>query len=99
MTTNIVRKESSIKDDANKLRFDLIEPEFEETVASVLTFGAAKYSTGSWKHLEDGINRYYAALRRHISAWRRGEKLDPETGLSHLAHAACNIMFLMYMEE
>jgi hypothetical protein len=28
-------------------------------------------------------------------AWWRGEDTDPETGLSHLAHAGCCLMFLM----
>lgn len=89
----------SNKYDEGKLRFDLVLPEFEEAVADILTLGAEKYEADSWKKVENGIDRYYAALRRHISAWRKGEKLDPESGKHHLAHAACNIMFLMYLDE
>ena len=31
---------------------------------------------------------------RHLNAWRDGEDLDPESGLSHIAHIAtsCNIL-------
>jgi len=30
-----------------------------------------------------------------LFAWWRGQDLDPETGLSHLAHAGCCLVFLM----
>ena len=31
-------------------------------------------------------------------AWFRGERNDPESGLSHLAHAICNLMMLIHYE-
>lgn len=88
-----------IKEDNGKLRFDLILPEFEEDMAAVLTMGAQKYEPNSWQKIKDAKNRYYAALRRHLAAWRKGEKVDPESNISHLAHVACNVMFLMYFES
>lgn len=92
------------KSDTGKLRYDLVLPEFEDMLAAALTFGANKYGANkyganTWQNIDNAENRYYAALRRHISAWRKGEKLDPESGLSHLAHAASNSMFLMYCDE
>lgn len=88
-----------MKFDAGKLRFDLITPDVEEQLAAVLTHGAKKYAANSWQeNVEDPINRYYAALRRHLNAWRKGEKVDPESGLNHLAHVACNVMFLLHFE-
>lgn len=87
------------KFDQDKLRYDLVEPEFEEAVVEVLTYGAAKYAPNSWQKVPDAKNRYYAALRRHIAAWRKGEEIDQESGKSHLAHAACNLMFLMHKGE
>jgi len=42
--------------------------------------------------------RPYAALRRHMAAWWSGEDNDPETGLSHLSHAACCLAFLVAYE-
>ena len=93
------KKELGLKYDDGKARFDLIEPEFEEDIANILTMGANKYAPNSWQHVEDGKNRYYAALRRHLNAWRKGEKIDRESGMSHLAHAACNVMFLMHFER
>lgn len=86
------------KNDGGKARFDLVEPLFEEAVAEILTLGAEEYGENSWKDVPNGVNRYYAALRRHICSWRKGEKADPETGESHLMHAACNLMFLYHFD-
>lgn len=96
---NISTKRIGRKDDDGKERFDLIEPAFEKSMAEVLTMGANKYEANSWQNVEDPVNRYYASLRRHINAWRSGEKLDSESNLTHLAHAACNIMFLMHFDR
>ena len=87
------------KDDKEKNRLDLIEPEFIEGVGKVLTFGANKYEPNNWQKVEDAKDRYYAAALRHLIAWRRGEKTDPESGISHLDHVACNIMFLQHFER
>jgi hypothetical protein len=92
-------KETGMKADIGKTRFDLLLPEFEEAVAKVLTMGAEKYGPNNWQQVDDGENRYYAALRRHLSAWRQGDKIDTESGLSHLAHVASNTMFLMYYDN
>lgn len=88
-----------MKFDTGKNRLDLIEPEFIENVGEVLTFGADKYEPNNWQKVEDPVNRYYAATLRHLLAWRRGEKIDPESGLNHLSHVATNIMFLMHFDK
>jgi hypothetical protein len=86
-----------VKFDTEKARYDLIPPEIEEAIAKVLTFGAAKYGDRNWE-LGMRWGRPYAALRRHMAAWWGGENNDPETGFSHLAHAACCIAFLVAFE-
>ncbi|WGH49945.1 hypothetical protein [Pseudoalteromonas phage vB_PtuP_Slicky01] len=69
-----------------------------ESIAEVLTFGAAKYADDGWKHLEGAEGRYLGALLRHLTAIERGEVLDPESGLPHISHVACNSMFLTYFK-
>lgn len=66
---------------------------FAET-CDVLTFGAGKYDAHNWRQ---GMqwSRLIAAALRHIDAHHRGVVLDPETGLPHVAHALCCILFLM----
>lgn len=79
---------------AVKPRFDLVPWPAIEEIAEVLTFGAAKYEDNNWAR-GARWGRYFAALCRHIFAWWGGEDRDPETGYSHLAHAGCNLIFLM----
>ena len=95
----LMNKTVGVKNDTDKNRLDLIEPEFIEKVGEVLTFGANKYAPNNWQGVEDAEDRYYAAAMRHLLAWRKGEKLDEESGINHLAHVATNMMFLLHFEE
>lgn len=85
------------KFDSDKLRYELLPPELLEEVARVLTFGAKKYADRNWE-LGMKWSRPFGALMRHMWAWWRGEEKDPETGYSHLSHAACCIAFLVSYE-
>lgn len=82
------------KHDQGKPRMELIDSYAMEQLAEVLTFGAKKYAPHNWR---GGIaySRLIAACLRHIFAWVGGQDNDPETGLSHLAHAMCCIMFIL----
>ena len=97
-TKSIAPTTEGRKDDGGKARHDLIPPELPEAIAAVLTFGASKYGERNW---EKGMSwgRPYAALMRHMLAWWRGEKVDTETGMSHLWHAGCCIAFLIAFEQ
>lgn len=90
-----------VKHDNGKARYDLIDADFEQELAEVLTHGATKYTDNNWQNARVGEARarYYAAFRRHTAAWRRGEELDPDSGLPHLVHAACCLMFLRWFER
>lgn len=87
------------KYDTGKLRWDLLQYECVEDIVRILTFGAEKYGQRNWMGVEPFEDRYFAALMRHLVAYRNGEAIDPESGLSHLAHAGCNIMFLSWYEK
>lgn len=92
-----IKSLEGVKFDQDKPRPELIAPEFIESLSLVLTYGAKKYADRNW---EKGMNwsRPFGALMRHMWAWWRGEDKDPETGFSHLAHAACCLMFLITYE-
>ena len=87
-----------IKYDGTKPKMNLLPPKAIVEVAKVLTFGAEKYGAENWKELEDLQNRYTAGALRHIFAHMDGEQLDPETGLSHMAHALCCLLFKLEIE-
>ena len=84
----------AVKFDGDKLRMELLPVRPIEDIASVLTIGAKKYADRNWEKGFD-YSRTYGALQRHMHAWYKGEDNDPETGLSHLAHAGCCLMFLL----
>ena len=90
---------TGIKHDTGKLRYSLL-PWFSITaIVKVLEFGAKKYKINSWQGLADSEDRYFDAAIRHLLAYRDGEWLDPESGLSHLSHAACNVVFLIWLNK
>lgn len=82
-----------VKHDSNKSRVDLISPIALEDLGMVLKHGAAKYGEHNWR---EGLawSRLIGAALRHLLAFMRGEDLDPESGLSHVSHAMCNLMML-----
>lgn len=86
------------KDDQDKIRTDLYSVVAYMGVCAVLTFGAKKYAPWNWAK---GIHymRVYGALLRHLFAWMRGQQCDEETGLPHLDHAACCLMFLQHYDR
>lgn len=78
--------------DAGKVRPDLVLDGFSLAlleVARVATYGATKYSENGWMQVPNGVMRYRAAGDRHRLR-RCTEDLDPDTGVTHLAHEAWN---------
>lgn len=95
--TERMEKSSQVKGrkfDGGKLEYGLLPPKALEETVKVLTFGAQKYERDNWQHVDDAKRRYFDALQRHVWAWKQGEKIDPESGIHHLGHAMCCLMFL-----
>jgi len=86
------------KYDSEKPKLHLLPPKAVLEVGKVLTFGAEKYDPENWKKVPDLQNRYTSAALRHIFAHMDNEELDEETGLSHLAHAMCCLLFKLEIE-
>lgn len=87
-----------VKHDGGKPRMDLLPPEALREIAAVLAMGAEKYDAHNWRR-GFAYSRLIAAALRHLFAWVGGENKDPESGKSHLAHAACCLMFLITFEQ
>ena len=84
------------KFDAHKVRVDLLPIQPMNDIAEVFTFGAKKYFANSFRQGETvSWSRTYGSIIRHLFAFWRGEDRDPESGLSHLAHAGTQLMILM----
>ena len=69
-----------------------------EDVVRVLMHGARKYSPNNWQKCRD-LSVYYDACLRHLNEYQKGEKIDKESGLPHLAHAVCCLMFQLGLEK
>ena len=84
----------AVKADGGKDPWDLLPYDAVGAVLDVVHFGANKYGSRNW---ESGMtwSRVFAAIMRHLIAWFRGEDSDRESGMPHLAHAACGILFLI----
>ena len=87
-----------IKYDGKKPKMHLLPPKAILEVAKVLTFGAQKYDEENWRKLDNLQARYSSGALRHIFAHIDKEELDPESGLSHLAHAICCLLFKLEIE-
>lgn len=88
-----------MKFDQGKLDYTLLPWDGVEEIVKVLEFGARKYARDNWKHVDRAQSRYLAAAFRHIIAYNQGQTTDQETGLSHLAHAGCCLLFLLSLEK
>lgn len=88
---------AGVKYDSGKMRPTLVLDSFRKALKQVIevgTFGANKYSDDGWKTVPNAKARYRDALYRHLME----DGNDPESNLSHLAHAAWNILALMELE-
>lgn len=94
-------KDQSAKADKGKLELSLVNPQLVKAVAEVRMYGTEKYGDSeNWRKVEP--KRYVDALYRHLLAYIEGNEVDEESGLSHLAHMACNLSFLLdkeYLKE
>lgn len=88
------------KDDTGKPQMRLLPWAALVEVARVMTWAVVHkpnpYPVDNWKGVE--AQRYEDAALRHLSAHLEGERNDPESGLSHLAHAACCVLFLLWFQ-
>ncbi|MDI6780826.1 MAG: DUF5664 domain-containing protein [bacterium] len=86
-----------MKQDHGKAMWDLLPWTAIEQVVDVMNYGATKYGEESWKGVES--KRYFAAAMRHLVAYEKGEIIDKESEIHHLAHAACNVLFMLWLDD
>jgi hypothetical protein len=82
----------------NKPSISLLPFRVLAEVAKAMQWGlsSGKYVRDGWRLSTNDWSDVYDAGIRHVGQWWDGEELDPESGVSHLAHGICNFMFLLY---
>lgn len=101
MVGEMVEKDEGFKKyDTGKLEYNIFPHTVLVDIVKVMMYGAHTkgYGVDNWKKCTDST-RYYNALCRHMEAVRAGEYTDVESGLPHLSHALCNLVFWHYLEE
>lgn len=89
--------EKGLRYNNNKPKMGLLPLLATQEIAKVLTYGAIKYAPFNWTKGLSWTETLDSALR-HLTLWQLGETNDRESGLKHLAHAGCNILFLITYE-
>jgi hypothetical protein len=77
-------------------RFDLIPWAAIREASHILDFGAVKHGIGTWKTISAEV--HLDAAMSHIGHWLDGQKIDPESGRSHLQHALIRVLFAVALE-
>jgi hypothetical protein len=93
------KPQQGVKYDEDKLQWSLLPFRSLKEVVAVLGFGAKKYAPDNWQRVPEARTRYVDAAFRHLTDWHLKERLDGETGKSHLAHAICCLLFLLWFEQ
>ena len=96
---NTSTKTLGVKFDKDKPKWNLLPWSEVEDVVKVLTFGAKKYAPDNWKFVDDANSRYMDATMRHLVAHQQGEQRDSESGESHIAHAICCLLFMLWHDK
>lgn len=79
-----------------KLEYHRLPPEQLAGMAKIMNDGEASHPVG---YMDCNPVDYWNALQMHTMAIRRGELIDPDDGMSHALHVACNGMILDRMLE
>lgn len=92
--------DQTAKADAGKPQLTKVPRQIIWDIALVRDYARnKKYGEGADRWQEVEIDRYKNAAYRHWLAYLDDPKsVDEESGLTHLAHLACNIAFLCEME-
>ena len=75
-------------------RYSLLPVEALEQVAELYARGAEKYAEHNWR-LGYDWSKSYDSLMRHANAFWRGEDIDEEMGLPHMAAVAFHSLTLL----
>jgi hypothetical protein len=87
-----------VKMDHGKLRWSLLPWDAVREVVKVLEFGATKYAARNWERGMDWDRCFDASMRHKIAWWQDKEENASDSNIKHLAHEACNLLFLLAYE-
>lgn len=90
-----VASDQTAKADGGKPIYSHVPPAILDSIERVRAYGNAKYhDPENWRQVD--AQRYWEAFLRHTrAAWNDYRAKDPESGLKHIEHCACNLAFIL----
>lgn len=89
-------KAGGLKYDTGKPPMELLPHDSLVELAMVLKAGEVKYSAGNWTRGIE-MRRLIGAAYRHLGEFNSGRDYDEETKTLHIANAAVNLLFAIWM--
>lgn len=89
--------EQQFKIGEGKLQYSLLDFESIDELVRVMMVGSKKHGAFSYKKFDKHL--FVDALMRHCTSYLKGEEMDQEDNLSHMAHAMANCMIIMYHDR
>lgn len=83
-----------VKHDVGKPAVQLIPPDAYLEVGKVFLHGAGEYGSRNWEYGLAWL-RVIGSVQRHTAKFLNGQDIDPDSGLCHMAHAACGCLMLL----
>lgn len=96
---NSTKKGTCARSNSGKVKFSLLPMQLLHGVVRVLEFGRRKYAEWNWTKGGKWSSPFDCMMRHLIKWWYYGEEDDEESGLGHLEHALCNILFLIHYRD
>lgn len=93
-----ILKELGNRFNQGKLQWHLVDFKALEPMVKVLMYGAGKYAPDQWKN-GLSLKETRDSMIRHIVALASGERIDSESGETHIGHLLCNALFYSYLTE
>lgn len=90
------KAQRDIKPGNDKDPWHLLPTRALRAIVRVFGFGLTKHTANDWPQVPKDV--HYAALLRHLMAWREGEMFDPESKHPHLAHVGARLLMLLELE-
>lgn len=82
-----------------KVSFSMVPLHLLYGCARVLVWGTRKYAAWNWAKGGKWSTPFDCAMRHLFKWWFFGEECDQESGLHHLDHAICNLLFLIHYRD
>ena len=88
----------SLRFNTGKPEISQLDPRFLIALADLITKSAKKYGKYNWAEGQE-FHTPFDSCMRHMLSFMSGEDFDKESNISHLLHAAANIMILWTSQQ